>query len=113
MAFISFQNETQKEKVLSANKHSIQERVLSFIQRGLTPNISDEDLSWNGQKLFVEEAPEPNAIDWEFIHISTIDKLLGRGKALIKTIVFEICCFFFVYLISLNLAIQVDEAYSQ
>jgi hypothetical protein len=31
---------------------------------------NEEILNWNGQRLIVEEAPEPNDIDWEFIHCS-------------------------------------------
>jgi hypothetical protein len=33
-------------------------------------------LSWNGRKLFISEAPEPNGIDWNNIHAKTKDRIM-------------------------------------
>lgn len=48
IAFISFKNEEMKNKVLEENSHSLFERITSLFSKGLTPNINDEHLSWNG-----------------------------------------------------------------
>lgn len=71
IAFISFENEDMKDRVLNDNRHTMTERLCSFVNRGRTPDLTHEDLSWHEQKLFLEPAPEPNDVDWEFIHITT------------------------------------------
>jgi hypothetical protein len=48
---------------------------MSYMHKGKLPGLSEDTLAWEGQKLFVEEAPEPNDVDWEFIHCSTAAKL--------------------------------------
>lgn len=49
---------------------------------------------WGKFKLLVEEAPEPDDIDWEFIHIPTKDKYLWRFYCfLMKVIVMAISFF--------------------
>jgi hypothetical protein len=78
---------------------------------GKVPNLTDKDLSWHGNKIFIEQAPEPNDIDWEFMHISTNEKIVckfitlivfpGRIKAWIIYIIFEFLVFMFFYAISM------------
>ena len=41
-------------------------------------NPAKDDLTWDGNKLFIEESPEPDDIDWEFIHIETPRKIRAR-----------------------------------
>lgn len=42
---------------------------------GKLKKVKDSDLTWDDNKLFVEESPEPDDIDWEFIHKSTSMKI--------------------------------------
>lgn len=42
---------------------------------------------YNGNKLTVENAPEPGAILWENLGVSTIQKLIRRSITLIATII--------------------------
>ena len=37
-----------------------------------------DDLTWYGNKLFIDECPDPDDIDWEFIHIETKRKINAR-----------------------------------
>ena len=61
----------------------------------------------------MEEAPEPNDIDWEFIHITTYEKIWLRIRSWTLYMVFEFLCFLVIYLISLKLAKTVDEAHEE
>jgi hypothetical protein len=48
-------------------------------------------------KLFCEQAPEPNDVDWEFVHIKTNQKIKARIKAWSISIAFMTACFFLVW----------------
>ena len=37
----------------------------------------NDDLKLQDRKLFIEQAPEPNDIDWEFLHITTRQKIIS------------------------------------
>lgn len=63
--------------------------------------------------MFLEPAPEPNDVDWEFIHITTHEKVFSRIKSWIYYFIFEGSAFFVIYLISLQLAKNVDEAHEE
>lgn len=43
---------------------------------------------WGKYKLFIEEAPEPDDVDWEFVHIPTKNKFWTRIWCLFIRIVF-------------------------
>jgi hypothetical protein len=58
----------------------------------------------------LEDAPEPNDIDWEFIHVKTHIKIWKRVKAYTIYFVFEFSVFYLIYWISLKLSIMSDEA---
>ena len=60
--------------------------------------------------MFLEDAPEPNDIDWEFIHVKTHIKIWKRVKAYTMYFVFEFSVFYLIYWISLKLSIMSDEA---
>ena len=55
---------------------------------------------WGMNKLFVEEAPEPDDIDWEFIHIPTSKKYLQRAKCFLLKICFMALSFGAIALIA-------------
>lgn len=60
-----------KDRVLHDNTHTFKERVYAFFNKGKSLNLVSDDLIFQDQKLFIEAAPEPNDIDWEFLHITT------------------------------------------
>jgi hypothetical protein len=72
-----------KADVFEANPWTDWERVLqcvdikfwSYWHGGKLPGLGEDVLAWEGHKLFIELAPEPNDVDWEFIHCSTAAKL--------------------------------------
>jgi hypothetical protein len=107
-AYVSFNTESMKAKVLEHNQHGFFERVVSYFQKGMTPNLNESELQWNGHKLFVAQAPEPNAVDWEFIHVPTLEKYVARGKSWLQTIFTEVVCFAVVFLINMRVAAEVD-----
>ncbi|CAD8069040.1 unnamed protein product [Paramecium sonneborni] len=113
MAFVSFDDESMKQLVLQDNPHTQWERMRSHINRGQLRSLSNQDLQWQGQKLFLEQAPEPNDVDWEFIHITTSEKILKRIRAWVYYILFESAAFFIIYLISHRLALLGDEAHEE
>jgi len=55
--------------------------VESYYSNGKLSNLKEEDLTWDGNKLFIEEAPEPNEVDWNFIHVETSKKIVARIKS--------------------------------
>lgn len=61
---------------------------------------TDQTLSWNGKKLFIKEAPEPNGIDWSNIHAKTKDRIYGSIKSLIYSAIFMIIIFFILWGVS-------------
>ncbi|CAD8147563.1 unnamed protein product [Paramecium octaurelia] len=113
IAFVSFDDESMKQLVLQENPHTQLERIKSHWNRGKLSGLGNEDLSWQGQKLFLEQAPEPNDVDWEFIHITTNEKIFKRVRAWIYYILFESAAFFVIYLISHRLALLGDEAHEE
>lgn len=61
-----------KDMVLNYNAHAFHERVAAFLNKGKSNRLTPNDLSWVGHKLFLHPAPEPNDVDWEFVHVPTI-----------------------------------------
>ncbi|CAD8136214.1 unnamed protein product [Paramecium pentaurelia] len=110
IAFISFDNEEMKTKVLNENPFTQLERMRSYWNKGKLPGITEKDLSWHNQKLFIEQAPEPNEVDWEFIHVKTEEKISKRIKAWIIYILVESAAFYSIYLIAHRVAKYGDEA---
>lgn len=51
------------------------------------------------QKLFLELAPEPNDIDWEFLHVKTSNKIKWRSLSLMISLCFMGGTFLLIYLI--------------
>lgn len=59
-----------------------------YFSEGVKLNPLEKDLMWEKNKLFIEEAPEPDDVDWESIHISTHVKLQWRAWCLLVRIIF-------------------------
>jgi hypothetical protein len=60
---------------VDGNPWTTVERLRCYFNDGKLNNMGASVLQWEGKKLFIEEAPEPNDVDWEFIHCSTKDKV--------------------------------------
>ena len=71
IAFVSFLTENMKDEVLKNNEHTFSERLAAYMNRGRSDALTYNDLSWLDHKLFLSAAPEPNDVDWEFVHITT------------------------------------------
>ncbi|CAD8115777.1 unnamed protein product [Paramecium sonneborni] len=108
IAFISFQTEEMKQIVLQHNSHTSWERMKAFFNQGKTADVKGKGLILNEHKLYVEEAPEPNDVDWEFIHIQTGQKVKARVVAWSISISFMAGCFFLIWFLS-ELAERMNE----
>ena len=74
-----------KAAVIEHNPWTDLERIRTYLNKGKTPGVDESTLAWEGNKLFIEAAPEPNDVDWEFIHRSTADKLKVRFHLIFRT----------------------------
>jgi len=71
---ISFQTEDMKRAVLAANPCPFSDVIRLYRTDGLYAD--DKTMSWNGRKLIILEAPEPNGIDWNNIHAKMHDRFI-------------------------------------
>ena len=60
--------------------------------------------------MFVEQAPEPNDIDWEFVHTTTHKKLRVRMRSWALAILFMSFCFFINFSLTLKSSKLLDKA---
>lgn len=98
-----------KKVVLQHNRHTFLERIKAFFNNGKTnPEEDSNDLILEERKLYCEEAPEPNEVDWEFIHIPTGTKIKARIIAWGISVFFLIGCFFLIWFLS-ELAEKMNE----
>ena len=73
MAFVSYELPAMKDWVLENTSYTNWGRMRAFFKKGTgywSENRPNE-VFWNNNPLFIELAPEPNDVDWEFIHTST------------------------------------------
>ncbi|CAD8112660.1 unnamed protein product [Paramecium sonneborni] len=80
----------------------------AFFNQGKTADIKEKGLILNEHKLYVEEPPEPNDVDWEFIHIQTGQKVKARVVAWSISISVMAGCFFLIWFLS-ELAERMNE----
>ncbi|EAR87534.2 transmembrane protein, putative (macronuclear) [Tetrahymena thermophila SB210] len=78
VAFVSFSSEQMKKDCLKENVSGYWEQLQIWWNKGMKSRPSEKDLMWGKHKLLIEEAPEPDDIDWEFIHIPTKNKIFWR-----------------------------------
>ncbi|KAL4485796.1 hypothetical protein ABPG72_012336 [Tetrahymena utriculariae] len=78
VAFVSFSSEQMKKDCLKENVSGYWEQITIWWNKGMKQRPSEKDLMWGKHKLFIEEAPEPDDIDWEFIHVPTKNKIFWR-----------------------------------
>lgn len=83
IAIVSFSVEIMKQVFIQGNKISKLKRFLNYFKQGKSNKNENEEsiesiLYWNDNCLYVEQAPEPNDIDWEFIHHNTGERLKAR-----------------------------------
>ncbi|KAL4466070.1 hypothetical protein ABPG74_004307 [Tetrahymena malaccensis] len=78
VAFVSFSSEQMKKDCLKENVSGYWEQLNIWWNKGMKLRPSEKDLMWGKHKLFIEEAPEPDDIDWEFIHVPTKNKIFWR-----------------------------------
>jgi hypothetical protein len=100
IAFISFKTEEMKDLVLEQNTFTPFERMKAYYNKGKKQNPEPDELILEGNKLYCEQAPEPNDVDWEFVHIPTNHKIKARVKAWSISITFMLSCFFLVWFLT-------------
>lgn len=74
-AFITVNSEREKQLILTNNPWSYWQWITCYFNGGRLTKISSKDLTWDDQKLFIEEAPEPHDVDWNNIQFNCIDKI--------------------------------------
>lgn len=97
IAFVSFLTQQMKSDVYDNNAHTKSERISAYMNDGKSRELTHKDLSWFDQKLFLEPAPEPTDVDWEFVHVSTGEKLLHRIKSWGISVFFMGLCFVIIW----------------
>ncbi|CAD8188436.1 unnamed protein product [Paramecium octaurelia] len=102
IAFVSFESEKMKDLVLSQNTHTLFDKVKTFLYSGKTPGLDEMELQWQSQKLFLEQAPEPNDILWDNLATLTQDKIIARIKGFFITLVFQGITYFIIYYLSIR-----------
>lgn len=76
-AFISFKTENQKQLVIEANQIPFWSRILNCVTFGRSEKKHDA-LYVNDRHLYVEQAPEPLDVNWEFVNHQTYTKQIAR-----------------------------------
>ncbi len=89
-----------KEWVLEKNTFTPFERMKAYYQQGKKVDPEPDEIILEGNKIYCEQAPEPNDVDWEFVHIPTNHKIKARIKAWSISITFMLLCFFLVWFLT-------------
>lgn len=84
-----------------------------YFTKGKSKYYNDKDLMWDDHKLFVEEAPEPDDVDWEFLHINTSKKIFIRIKCLLYRLLFMGLSFLAIFAIAKFQSHLIEEAYEE
>ena len=98
-ALISFQTENMRNEVMKKNSHSVFDRITAYQNDGKADSLASGELAWMNQKLFVELAPEPNDIDWEFAHVKTNKKIKWRSFSWTISLGFVSITFILIYIL--------------
>lgn len=92
-----------KNRVLHENKHTAIERLHANLNQGVSSNLSEDDLSWLDQRLFLEDAPEPHDVNWTAIYRSTREKVLARILSWTLFLILEAAFFCIIYLLCVQI----------
>lgn len=88
-----------RDEVLRNNGHTWNDRFTAYRNDGKADSLKPHELSWMNHKLFIELAPEPNDIDWEFIHVKTDNKIKWRTFSWTISLGFMAATFTLIYLL--------------
>ena len=88
-----------RNEVLKYNDHSWIDRLTAYYKNGKANFLTPRELGWMNSKLFLELAPEPNDIDWEFIFVRTDLKIKWRSFSWTLTLCFMLLTFLLIYLL--------------
>ncbi|EGR31304.1 hypothetical protein IMG5_113410 [Ichthyophthirius multifiliis] len=112
IAFISFKTNIQKELVLKHNKLDQIKRFQNYFQGGRSQQYSSS-IYFYDRHLYIEQAPEPNDIDWEYIHCSTIEKIKARIISLMYLLMLTTLTFTVIASISYYQSLMIEHAYEE
>ncbi|KRX05372.1 hypothetical protein PPERSA_00673 [Pseudocohnilembus persalinus] len=86
-AFISFDTEQDKARCIENNPLGFCDQIKYFkneLQKPITDSSrSPNEIYWNDNKLVIQEAWEPQDVNWEGIHTSEKDRFIGKIKGYI------------------------------
>ena len=87
------------------------DRIESYLNNGKMKNVNEDDLTWDENKLFISEAPEPDDVDWEFIHTDTKRKIYARIISWTISFFFMLSGFLVLAIITHYQGTLIDNAY--
>ncbi|KAL4476129.1 hypothetical protein ABPG74_009862 [Tetrahymena malaccensis] len=109
-AFVSFETEKEKEELFTFAPPTLGSKICNFITSlGKLDRYVDSQIFEGKHKILIVEAPEPNDIDWEFIHSSTSSKVVARFISLIKWVVLIAFSFSIICLITYFQNLKIDH----
>ncbi|EGR32359.1 protein kinase domain protein [Ichthyophthirius multifiliis] len=111
-AIISFETEQEKNLVLENNSINFFKRFINYFKNGQSVKYNTA-LYLKDRHLYIQQAPEPAEIDWEFAHCSTKEKIIARIGTNLLTILLVCVCFAVIALLSYLQSKLIDEAYEQ
>ncbi|KAL4454285.1 hypothetical protein ABPG74_012242 [Tetrahymena malaccensis] len=76
-AFVSFSTEQEKDEVLDEHDPGFFTQVLNYLYYGRLQRYNDSQ-KIGKENMLIVEAPEPNDIDWDFVHYSHRDRQISK-----------------------------------
>lgn len=96
VALISFKTEEMKRMLLKKYHISNFQKLLLSCRR----YEKDEGLVFQGQRVFIEEAPEPGDIYWDHLGIKFCERILRRLTGVVLFFLILIVCAAIIYIIT-------------
>jgi len=89
-------------------------RLKAYFNGGRYPRQPNPTIYWQDHgHLYIEEAPEPNDLNWEFLHCTTAQKVKARMICFLRQTLLQIICTGTIYGISAAQSYLIDTAYEK
>ncbi|EGR32765.1 hypothetical protein IMG5_070910 [Ichthyophthirius multifiliis] len=89
-----------------------QTEQFNYFKGGASEKYQDS-LYVKDRHLYIQQAPEPAEIDWEYIHSTTKEKIIARTIANLATLLLTIFTFSVIALLSYLQSLMIDHAYEK
>lgn len=91
----------EKQLIIESQAVKTYERFQNyFSKRKVIKKEGDNRLFYRNNLLYIDEAPEPNDVNWEFITISTSEKIKRRIIMNLAFILVLVICFIVIWVIT-------------